>query len=225
MLFYSIDFRKRYKNQWILNDFVATPTILSRCAIARLNPKKAKIHWFFNDFLIFRFRAKIAHLATFGPLGGLDLVLSVSTHAVFQKSYKFPIDFVQNAIYDHLFCLQVGSKSGVIVDAKNAPGCSQTHFFAFLSIIKSIDIWCLYRGAIRAARGPIRPHLGSKSGLREGLLIIFRGRLFLSLLSSLFFSLLLSFSTIITIFCKKEGRRRREREKSSTAPRFLSFAE
>ena len=84
-------------------------------------------------------RAKIAHLATFRLLGGLGLDLSLSTHDAVQKSYKFPIDFAQNAIYDHLFSLQVGSKSGVIVDAKNAPGCSQTHFFAFLSIIKSIE--------------------------------------------------------------------------------------
>ena len=137
---YCLDFGKHYKNQCFFNDFPAQSMILAHRAIAHLNPKNAKFHWFFNGFWIFRFRAKIAHLATFGHLGGLDLVLSLSTHAVFQKSYKFPIDFAQNAIYDHLFCLQVGSKSGVIVDAKNAPGCSQTHFFAFLSIIKSIDI-------------------------------------------------------------------------------------
>ena len=114
--------------------------ILAHRTHARLNPKNAKFHWFFNGFWIFTFGAKIAHLATLGPLGGLGIDLSVSTHAVFQKSYKFPIDFAQNAIYDHLFGVQVGSKSGVIVDAKNAPGCSQIHFFAFLSIIKSIDI-------------------------------------------------------------------------------------
>ena len=114
--------------------------ILAHRTHARLNPKNAKFHWFFNGFWIFTFGAKIAHLATLGPLGGLGIDLSVSTHPDFRKSYKFPIDFAQNAIYDHLFGVQVGSKSGVIVDAKNAPGCSQTHFFAFLSIIKSIDI-------------------------------------------------------------------------------------
>ena len=36
-------------------------------------------------------------------------------------------------------------------------------FFAFLSIIKSIEIWCIARGAIWASRGSIRPHLGPKS--------------------------------------------------------------
>ena len=80
-------------------------------------------------FLISKFRPKIAHLATFGPLGGLGLDLSLSTHAAVQKSYKFPIDFAQNAISGHLFCLQVGSKSGVVVDTKNAPGCNEAHFF------------------------------------------------------------------------------------------------
>ena len=131
---------KHYKNQLNFNDFVLTSTILLHRVIARLNPKNAKINWFFNCFLNFTFRAKIAHFDPFGPLGGLRLDLLLWTRADFQKSYKFPIDFVQNAILGRLFCLQVGSKSGVIVDAKNAPGCSQTHFFAFLSIINSIDI-------------------------------------------------------------------------------------
>ena len=54
---------------------------------------------------------------TFRPLGGLVLDLSLSTHAAVQKSYKFPIDFAQHALYDHLFGLQVGSRSGVAVDA------------------------------------------------------------------------------------------------------------
>ena len=39
--------------------------------------------------------------------------------------------------------------------------------FAFLSILKSIEIWCFARGATRAARASIRPHLGLKSGLPE----------------------------------------------------------
>mgnify|MGYP005702287109 FL=1 len=122
------------------NDFLAQSMILAHRTHARLNPKNAKFHWFFNGFWIFTFGAKIAHLATLGPLGGLGIDLSVSTHPDFRKSYKFPIDFVQNAILGRLFCPQVGSKSCVLVEAKNAPGCSQTHFFAFLSIIKSIDI-------------------------------------------------------------------------------------
>ena len=122
------------------NDFLAQSMILAHRTHARLNPKNAKFHWFFNGFWIFAFGAKIGHLGPFGHSSGFDFDAALSTRAVFRKSYKFPIDFAQNAIYDHLFCLQVGSKSGVIVDAKNAPGCSQTHFFAFLSIIKSIDI-------------------------------------------------------------------------------------
>ena len=88
------------------------------------DPTNAKIHWFFSGSVISTFRAKIAHLAPFGPLGGLGLGLSFSTHADFQKSYKFPIDFAQNAFFGRSFWLQVGSKSGVLVDAKNAPGCS-----------------------------------------------------------------------------------------------------
>ena len=87
-------------------------------------PEKRKNQLVFNGFVIFTFRAKIAHLAPFGPLGGVGLDLALSTHADFQKSYKFPIDFARNAIYGHLFWPQVGSKSGVLVDAKNAPGCS-----------------------------------------------------------------------------------------------------
>ena len=106
----------------IFNDFVATSMILSHCLIARLNPKNVKFHWFFNGFLIFRFRAKIAHLAPFGPLGGLRLGLSFSTHADFQKSYKSPIDFAQNAFFGRPFWPQIGSKSGVLVEAKNVPG-------------------------------------------------------------------------------------------------------
>ena len=102
--------------------------------------KRKQISCFSNCFLIFRFRPRIGHLAPFGPLGGLGLDLSLSTHDAVQKSYKFPIDFAQNAIYGHLFRLQVGSKSGVIVDAKNAPGRSQIHFLAFLSLIKSLAI-------------------------------------------------------------------------------------
>ena len=39
--------------------------------------------------------------------------------------------------------------------------------FALLSILKSIEIRCIARGAIRAARASIRPHPGSKSGLPE----------------------------------------------------------
>ena len=106
----------------MFNDFVATSMILSHCLIARMNPKNVKKHLFFNGFLIFRFRAKIAHLAAFGPLGGLGLGLSFSTHADFQKSYKFPIDFARNAIFGRPFWPQVGSKSGVLVEAKNVPG-------------------------------------------------------------------------------------------------------
>ena len=96
--------------------------ILSHCAVARVNPKNAIFHLFLADFLIFRFRAKIAHLAPLGPLGGFGLELALSTHADFQKTYKFQIDFAKNAIYDHLFWPQDGSKSGVRVEAKNAPG-------------------------------------------------------------------------------------------------------
>ena len=77
------------------NDFLAQSMILAHRTHARLNPKNAKFHWFFNGFWIFTFGAKIAHLATLGPLGGLGIDLSVSTHPDFRKSYKFPIDFVQ----------------------------------------------------------------------------------------------------------------------------------
>ena len=108
----------------MFNDSVATSTILLHRVIAHLNPKNAKINWFFNGFLIFRFRAKIAHLAAFGPLGGFGLDLSLSTHADFQKTYKFPIDFVKNAIYDPSFWHHEASKIGVRVETKNAPGCS-----------------------------------------------------------------------------------------------------
>ena len=90
--------------------------------------------------MIFTFRTKIGHLAPLGPLGGFGLDLPLSTHVDFQKTYNFPIDFVKNAIYDHLFRPQVGSKSAVLVDAKNAPGLGQTHNFAFLSLLRSIEL-------------------------------------------------------------------------------------
>ena len=101
------------------------------------------------------------------PLLGLLAASVLASHfrrMLISKNHKFPMDFAQNAFFGRSFWLQVGSKSGVLVDAKNAPGCS---FFAFLSILKSIEIRCIARGAFRAARASIRPHPGSKSGLPE----------------------------------------------------------
>ena len=100
----------------MFNDFVLTSTILLHRVIARLNPKTAKVNWFFNGFLIFTFRAKIAHFDPFGPLGGLRLDLLLWTRADFQKSYKFQIDLVQNAIYNPSFWDHEASKIGVRVD-------------------------------------------------------------------------------------------------------------
>ena len=84
----------------MFNDFVLTSTILLHRVIVRLNQTNAKINCFFNCFLNFTFLAKIAHFEPFGPPGGLRLDLLLWTRADFQKSYKFPIDFVQNAIYN-----------------------------------------------------------------------------------------------------------------------------
>ena len=50
-------------------------------------PKKTQnIHWFFNGFLMFTLRAKIAHFEPFGLPGGLRLDLLSLTRADFQKS-------------------------------------------------------------------------------------------------------------------------------------------
>ena len=70
--------------------------ILAHRTHARLNPKNAKFHWFFNGFWIFTIGAKIGHMGPFGPSGGFDVDAALSTYPDFRKSYKFPIDFVQN---------------------------------------------------------------------------------------------------------------------------------